>query len=83
MIQSSKYSSDYLEHRINEFLDNLQDFTDEQVENVKTAQIKELEQVLTSTIQEGQRLYSQIKVGNYDFDLYDKSKEATKRVTTK
>lgn len=53
MIQSSKYPADYLEHRINEFLENLEDFTDEQVENVKKAQIKELEQVLTNTFQEG------------------------------
>jgi secreted Zn-dependent insulinase-like peptidase len=78
LIQSSKYPADYLESRINSFLEGLVDFTDEQVENVKSAQIKEFEQVLTNTYQEGQRLMRLIKVENYDFDLYDKSKEATR-----
>lgn len=51
-VQSSKYSPDYLEWRINKFLNEVEPFTEEKVENVKKAEIKHYEQVKLNLFQE-------------------------------
>jgi insulysin len=45
IIQSSKFGAEYLESRINHFLENMTEFNDVQVEKMKAAKIKIFEQV--------------------------------------
>jgi len=67
-IQSARYGADYLEHRINNFIENLPNFSEEQVENIKRSLIKEYEQVITNIGQEGLRFWSQLEDDCFEFD---------------
>ena len=80
-IQSSKHGADYLESRINAFLEGLPGFTEEQVENVKLAQIKNIKQVNMNIAQEGNNLWDCIQDDNFDFDSKDRLLEAIENVT--
>ena len=80
-IQSSKHGADYLESRINAFIEGLPGFTEDQVENVKLAQIKNIKQVHMNIAQEGSGLWDCIQDDNFDFDSKERLLAAIENVT--
>jgi len=86
-VQSSKYSAEYLEWRINNVLQKIKGkeggFTDESVENVKAAQIKLYKQVPLSIGEEANEHWGQLEDENFNFDHEERMIEALGRITTK
>lgn len=84
IVQSGKYSVDYLEWRINVFLQSIKDkggFTEEQIENVRKATIKEYQQVNLSINDEFDDLISQFKEEVYTFDYNECMINSLKKFT--
>lgn len=84
-VQSSKYSPDYLEWRINNVLQTIKaegGFSNERVENVKAALIKGYEQVHLSIHAETADFWSSMAEDNFAFDRNKRMIEALGKVTT-
>ena len=83
-VQSSKHGPDYLESRVNNFLDGIiqKGFTPEQVEAVKKSTIQNLKQVKNNLKQEISEQWDSIQDENYSFDAKERLIECLEKVTT-
>lgn len=83
-VQSSKYSADYLESRINQFLLDVRSkgmFDAEKVENIKKSKIQNLHQVHNNILQEAREYLDSINDDNYQFNSKQRLIEAIEKVT--
>lgn len=85
-VQSSSKDADYLEHRINTFLEDLQKkdggaFTEDSVESMKLGILSALKQKNTDLGAECDMNWLQIKQNDLNFDRIEKVTAAVERVT--
>ena len=82
-VQSSTYNADYLEHRINAFLEAKKDWipSKEEVDAAKAAMVNRLKQKSTSLAAEAAINWGHILKKEFDFNLRDKRIEAYEKVT--
>ena len=83
LIQSNKYDPDYLEHRINTFLESHKDWkpTEEEVEAAKASHISRLQQKITNLAAESALNWNHIIKKELDFDLREQKIESYKNIT--
>ena len=87
LVQSSSKDADYLEHRINTFLDSYRKkeggaFSEETVQTNKLGIINKLKQKDTSLGQEADKNWLQIKHNVLTFDRTEQKIAALEKVTT-
>ena len=82
-VQSSKHGPDYLESRVNNFLDGIVEkgFSPEQVEAVKKSTIQNLKQVKNNLKQEISEQWDAIQDDNFSFDAKERLIACLEKVT--
>lgn len=85
-MQSSSYSAEYLESRINNFLLTVRSvgqFDPVKIENIKRSKIQNLMQVNNNILQEAIQLQDSINDDNLEFNSKERLIEALEQVTAK
>ena len=82
-VQSGSYDADFLEHRINAFIESYKDWepTKEQVDTAVSSTINSLKQKSTSLAAESSLLWGHILTKEFDFDMREQKIQKYEKLT--